>query len=111
MCPDTANAMILAAACMLLHTAQDAPCFRGAMDDLFKYVKEVENLCWKCQHVTNADLIKWAVYYTDESSWDTFSATHELLEEPKTWEGFKVAISDMYLQYGQAHVPAPLLAS
>ena len=103
--------MPAATARMPLRTAQDAPCFRGATDSLFHYTAKVENLCRKCQCATDAKLIKWTVYYADESSWDTFAATRELLDEPKTWEAFKTAIGDLYPQYEHAHAHTPLHAS
>ncbi|KAF8673088.1 hypothetical protein AX14_005420 [Amanita brunnescens Koide BX004] len=103
--------MPAAPTCMLLHTTQDVPCFRGPMDSLFRYIAEVKSLCRKCQCAADDELIKWAVYYADETAWDTFAATRELLEEPKTWEGFKAAIADMYPQYEYAHLCPPLPAS
>ena len=78
------------------------------MDDLFQYIAKVESLCWKCQHATDDELIKWAVYYTDESAWDVFASTRELLEELKKWEDFKAAISDLYPQYEHIHTHMPL---
>ncbi|KAF8649296.1 hypothetical protein AX14_008702, partial [Amanita brunnescens Koide BX004] len=102
--------MPTAPARMPLRTAQDAPCFRGAMDDLFRYIAEVESLCRKCQRATNDELIKWAVYYADESAWDVFALTRELLEEPKNWEDFKAAMGELYLQHESACTHAPLPA-
>ena len=66
--------MSAAALRMPLHTSPDAPRFCGAPVDLSCYLEEVQDLCQSCQRAANADLIKYAVYYTDESSWNTFAA-------------------------------------
>ena len=59
---------------MLLRTSQAAPRFCGTPDDLPRYLEEVQGLCQSCQRAADADLIKYAVYYADESSWNTFAA-------------------------------------
>ena len=59
---------------MPLCTSQDVPWFCGDANDLSRYIAEVESLCQTRQHTTDAELIKWAHYYTDEESWDTWTA-------------------------------------
>ncbi|KAF8669041.1 hypothetical protein AX14_006083 [Amanita brunnescens Koide BX004] len=85
--------MPAAAARMPLRTSQDAPRFLGTADDLARYVAE------------------WVVYYTEGLTWDTFALTRDALPEPGTWEDFKAAICDIYLQHEAAHTSTPLPAS
>lgn len=96
---------------MPLHTSQDAPCFCGAANDLCHYITAVEALCQSCHHATDADLIKYAVYYTDEASWSTFATAQDALASPTSWDNFKKAIQDLYPRYEVVHAPVPLHAS
>ena len=95
---------------MPLRTSQAAPHFCGAPDDLPCYLEEVQGLCWSCQCAADADLIKYAVYYANESSWNTFAAVRDTLDDPKTWDGFIKAICDMYPLRQNAHTSLPLQA-
>lgn len=95
----------------LLCTSQDAPCFCGAADDLSHYITEVEILCKACQCTTDTKLIKWAVCYTDESSWNTWAAICDALADPMSWKEFKDVIHDMYLLHQEAHMILGLQAS
>ena len=97
-----------AALCMPLHTSQDALQFCGDANNLSHYIAEVESLCQTCQHATNAELIKWACYYTDEESWDTWTAVRDTLANPASWLDFKAAIHDMYPVREAARAPGPL---
>ena len=77
---------------MPLRTSQDAPRFCGDANDLSRYIAEVESLCQTRRHAADAELVKWAVYYTDEASWSTFAAVRDTLDGPASW------------QIGRAHV-------
>ena len=99
-----------ATARMPLRTSQDAPCFQGAAGDLSRYIADVEALCRSHQRTTNAEFIKYAVYYTAGPTWDAFALTRDALPEPGTWDDFKAAICDIYPQH-EAHTSAPLPAS
>ena len=96
---------------MPLRTAHDAPCFEGAASDVFRYLAQVEELCHSRQRTTDAEIIRYAVYYTGEGSWDTWSAVRDTLDDPKVWQDFKTAIASLYPQNECAQVPAPLPAS
>ncbi|KAF8694641.1 hypothetical protein AX14_001998 [Amanita brunnescens Koide BX004] len=108
--PRNSDTMPATAVRMPLRTSQDAPWFLGAADDLARYVAEVESLCKKCQRSTDANLIKWAVYYMEGPTWDTWAITRDALPKPKTWDGFQSAICDVYPQH-EAHTQSPLHAS
>ena len=96
---------------MPLRTSQDAPRFCGDANDLSRYIAEVESLCQTRQHAADAELIKWACYYTDKKSWDTWTAIRDALASPASWLDFKAAIHDMYPVHEAAHAPMPLPAS
>ena len=81
---------------MPLHTSPDAPRFCGDANDLPHYLAEVKDLCQSRQRSTDTELIKYAVYYTDEASWDTFAAVQDTLNDPATWSEFQAAICDLY---------------
>ena len=93
---------------MLLRTSQDAPRFCGDANDLSHYIAEVESLCQARQHATDAELVKWVVYYTDEASWSTFATVRDTLDGPTSWLDFKATIHDMYPVHEAAHAPGPL---
>ncbi|KAF8690033.1 hypothetical protein AX14_003148 [Amanita brunnescens Koide BX004] len=88
---------------MPLRTGQDAPCFCSDTDDLARYIEEVEGLCHSRQRTSGAELIKFTVYYTDELSYDAFSAARDALADPTSWDEFKQAMHEVYPQHkGQA---------
>ena len=60
--------------------------------------------------MTDTDFIKYAVYYTDESSWDTWNSAREVLANPASWEDFKKVMQDLYPIHKGAHAPMPLCA-
>ena len=95
---------------MPLRTSPDAPHFCGNANSLFHYLAEVEDLCQSRQRSTDTELIKYAVYYTDEASWDTFAAIQDTLNDPATWPEFQAAICDLYPIRKDAHAPAALPA-
>ena len=103
--------MPAAAARMPLRTSQDAPRFLGAADDLPRYFEEVEALCRSCHRSADSEVIRYAVYYTDESSWDAFAAARDSLEGPKTWQEFKTVVFEFYPQREVAHTQSSLQAS
>jgi hypothetical protein len=70
---------------MLLRTSQEAPCFCGAAINLSHYIAEVESLCQTCQWASDTELVKLARYYTDEASWDTWTAVRDTLADPASW--------------------------
>ena len=78
---------------MPLRTSPDAPCFCGNANGLSHYLTEVEDLCQSHQRSTDTELIKYAVYYMDEASWDTFAAVRDTLDDPATWLDFKAAVT------------------
>ena len=94
--------------CMPLHTSQEAPSFHGATDSLSRYIATIETLCQGRRRATGPELIKYAVYYADETSEDVFAAARYALADPSSWDEFKVGIRGMYPQREIAHVPAPL---
>ena len=96
---------------MPLHTSPDAPHFCGDANGLSHYLEEVQGLCQSRQQAANPDLIKYATYYTDEASWNTFSAVRDMLDDPATWLDFKATIHNMYPVREAAHAPGPLPAS
>ena len=96
---------------MPLRTSQDAPRFLGTADDLPRYFAEVEALCRSCHRSADSEVIRYAVYYTDESSWDAFAAARDSLEGPKTWQEFKAVIFEFYPQREVAHTHTSLPAS
>ena len=67
----------------------------------------IETLCQDCQQSSNMELIKWACYYTDEASWDTWTAVRDALASPACWDDFKATICDMYPIHED--MPVPLL--
>ena len=81
---------------MPIRTSKEAPCFQGAASGLERYIEDIELLCADCQKSGDAELIRWAIYYTDKKSSDTCATTCDALENPKTWEDFKKAIQDIY---------------
>jgi hypothetical protein len=93
-----------------IHTCPDAPCFRGSADELPHYIAAVEDLCHSRPWTADANFIKYAAHYTDKKSWDAFAAVRDMLDDPKTWDGFKTAIGDMYPHFEETHEPAPLPA-
>ena len=93
---------------MLLRTSQEAPSFHGATDSLSCYIATIETLCQGRRRATGPELIKYAVYYADETSEDVFAAARDALADPSSWDEFKVGIRGMYPQREIAHVPAPL---
>jgi hypothetical protein len=103
--------MSAAAMRMPLCTSPAVPHFCGAPNNLPRYLAEVDSLCQNCQWATNVELIKYAIYYTDEMSWDTFAAVRDTLDDPKAWDEFKAVIHDLYPIRKAAHIPAPLPAS
>ena len=96
---------------MPLRTSQDAPRFLGTADDLPRYFEEVEALCRSCRRSADSEVIRYAVYYTDESSWDAFAAARDSLEGPKTWQEFKTVVFEFYPQREVAHMHLSLPAS
>ncbi|KAF8698936.1 hypothetical protein AX14_001046 [Amanita brunnescens Koide BX004] len=108
--PGNSDTMPTAAAHMPLRTSQDAPQFLGTASDLSCYITEVEELCICCQRSTDADLVKWTVYYTAGLMWDTFALTRDALPKPRTWDDFKATIRNVYPQH-EAHMQLPLQAS
>ncbi|KAF8664354.1 hypothetical protein AX14_006732 [Amanita brunnescens Koide BX004] len=96
---------------MPLRTSQDVPRFLGTADDLPRYFVEVEALCRSCHRSADSKVIRYAVYYTDESSWDAFAAARDSLEGPKTWQEFKTVIFEFYPQCEVAHMHTSLPAS
>ena len=81
---------------MPIRTSKEAPRFQGSASGLERYIEDIELLCADRQKSGDAELIRWAIYYTDEKSSDTWVATRDALESPKTWEDFKKAIQDIY---------------
>ena len=53
-------------------------------------------ICNDRQHSGDAELIKWAVYYTNEKLSKIWTATWDALLDPKTWDAFKEAIAEIY---------------
>ena len=96
---------------MPLRTSPDAPHFCGNANSLSHYLAEVEDLCQSRQRTTGPELIKYAVYYTDEKSWNIWDSAREVLTDPASWEDFKNAMHDLYPSYEVIHAHAPLLAS
>ena len=96
---------------MPLRTSPDAPYFCGDANDLPHYLTEVEDLCQSRQWMTGPERIKYAVYYTDESSWNIWDSAREVLADPASWEDFKSAMQDLYPRYKVVHAPMPLPAS
>ena len=103
--------MSAAALHMPLRTSPDAPHFCGNANSLSHYLAEVEDLCQSRQRTTGPELIKYAVYYTDEKSWNIWDSAREVLTDPASWEDFKNAMHDLYPSYEVIHAHAPLLAS
>jgi hypothetical protein len=81
---------------MPICTSKEAPRFEGAASGLDHYIEDIELLCADHQKLGDAELIRWAIYYTDEKSSDTWTATRDVINNPKTWEDFKKAIQDIY---------------
>lgn len=81
---------------MPIRTNKEAPCFRGTAAGLERYLEDIELLCEDRQRSGDDELIRWAVYYTDEKSSDTFTAARDALSDPKTWDAFKEAIAEIY---------------
>ena len=96
---------------MPLRTSQDAPRFCGDANDLPRYLAEVEALCHSRGRSAKIELIKWAVYYTDEASWSTFAAAQDALADPACWIEFQAAIQDLYPRYKVIHAAKPLHAT
>jgi hypothetical protein len=103
--------MSTAALHMLLCTSQGAPRFCGDVNDLPRYLTEVEDLCQSRQRMTGPERIKYVVYYTDEKSWNIWDSVREVLADPASWEDFKNAMQDLYPRYEVVHTPTPLYAS
>ena len=81
---------------MPICTSKEAPRFQGAASGLECYIEDIELLCANHQKSGDVELIRWAIYYTDEKSSDTWAMTCDALDNPKTWEDFKKAIQDIY---------------
>jgi len=81
---------------MPIRTNKEAPCFRGTAAGLERYLEDIEMICEDRQRSGDAELIKWAVYYTDEKSSEIWRATRDTLSDPKTWDTFKKGISEIY---------------
>ena len=96
---------------MPLHTSPDVPHFCGDANDLPRYLTEVEDLCQSRQQMTGPECIKYAVYYTDKSSWNIWDSAREVLADPASWEDFKSAMQDLYPRYEVVHAHMPLPAS
>ena len=94
--------------CMPLRTSQEAPSFNGAAHSLSRYLMTIEALCQDRQRTTAPELIKWAVYYADEMSEDTFVAVRDALTDPPSWDDFKHDIREAYHQHEDCYVNAPL---
>ena len=77
-------------------------------EDLSRYIAEVKALCQSCQRLMDTKLIKYAVYYTDEGSWNAFATVQDMLDDPKAWEEFKTAICVMYPICKAAHIPSAM---
>ena len=74
---------------MPIRTSKEVPRFQGAASRLEHYIEDIELLCADRQKSGDAELIRWAIYYTNEKSSDTWVATRDALESPKTWEDFQ----------------------
>ena len=96
---------------MPLRSSHDRPSFAGTANDLPHYIAEVEALCQRTQRASDAELIKYAVYYTEGAAWDSFAATRDALAEPGTWDEFRAAIHGMYPSHDDADMAVPLPAS
>ena len=103
--------MSAAALRMPLRTSQEAPSFSGAAHSLSRYLMTIEALCQDCRRTTAPELIKWAVYYANEMSEDTFAAARDALADPSSWDEFKATICGLYPQYEEAPMSVPLHAS
>ncbi|KAF8628491.1 hypothetical protein AX14_011242, partial [Amanita brunnescens Koide BX004] len=116
--PTIAN-MMPATARMPLRASQEAPRFSGAANDLSIYLATVEVLCREHQRSSEAELIKYAVYYADESSWDSLTLARDSLDDPTSWGEFKQTVHGFYPQHEdspivvsqQASPPTPAVAS
>ncbi len=97
---------------MPIRTSKEAPRFQGVASSLQRYLEDIEMICEDRQRSGAAELIKWAIYYTDEKSSETWTATKDALTEPNTWEDFKKAITEIYpeAQPDRRHTIAALRA-
>ena len=57
------------------------------------------------------ELIKYAVYYANEMSEDSFATAKDALANPTSWEKFKHLLCKMYPQHEVVHTPVALPAS
>ena len=96
---------------MPLRTSQEEPSFRGAAKTLSCYLATIEALCLGCGKSTGPELIKYAVYYANEMSEDSFATAKDALANPTSWEKFKHSLCKMYLQHEVVHAPVALPAS
>ena len=55
---------------MPIRTSKEAPRFQGSASGLERYIEDIELLCADRQKSVDAELIRWAIYYTDEKSSD-----------------------------------------
>ena len=96
---------------MPIRTSKDAPRFEGVASGLNRYLEDIKMICQDCERSGDEELIKWAVYYTNEKSADTWTATREALTE-NTWDAFKTAIGEIYpeAQPDRRHTIAALRA-
>ena len=90
---------------MPLHTSQEAPSFCGAAKTLSCYLTTIEALCLGRGKSTGPELIKYAVYYADEMSEDSFTTAKDALADLTSWEEFKHALCKMYPQHEVVHTP------
>jgi len=81
---------------MPIRTSKEAPRFQGAASGLERYLEDIEMTCEDRERSGDAELVKWAIYYTDEKSSETWTATRDALAEPKAWDDFKKAIREIY---------------
>ena len=97
---------------MPIRTNKEAPCFQGSAAGLERYLEDIEMLCEDRQRSGDAELIRWAVYYTDEKSSEIWSTARDTLSDPKTWDAFKKVIANNYpeAQPDRRHTIAALYA-
>ena len=81
---------------MPIRTSKEAPRFQGVASTLERYLEDIEMICEDRERSGDAELIKWAIYYTDEKSSETWTTTRDALTSPKTWADFRTAISEIY---------------
>lgn len=79
---------------MPIRSSKEAPRFDGVATNLDRYLDDVELVCLNRDR--SAEIVKWAVYYTDEKSSGLWKTTRDSLADNTSWEAFKTAITKLY---------------